>query len=248
MSWRFSGTDQGLTIGDVFYGSYPISVSCWFRPDRITGAAMVFWVQRDAGAAGSDGLIYAPAGDNVQTNSNSGAAAGLSPTGVFLDVWQHGGGSFETASRYGVLNGIRGAPDTTSSPMGGSQVVTDFCQVLTSNNEVEGSMAEFAMWSAVLDVKDWALLGAGYSPLFVRPRDLVVYYPLSFRALPYPAGSAGRHRNLATLESIGLPFSEGDHPRIIYPKQNVYVPFREKLLDLATFEKPVTSMPPRPPR
>ena len=214
----------------------------------MAGAAMVFWVQRDAGAAGSDGLIYAPAGDNVQTNSNSGAAAGLSPTGVLQDVWQQGGGSFETASRYGVLNGIRGAPDTTSSPMGGSQVVTDFCQVLTSNNEVEGSMAEFAMWSAVLDVKDWALLGAGYSPLFIRPNDLIIYYPLSFRTIPYPAGKIGRVRTLATLDIIGSPLPEVDHPKIIYPKQEVYVPFPERLPDLATFEKPVTSMPARPPR
>lgn len=72
-----------------------------------------------------------------------------------------------------------------------------------------GDVAEFAIWNRVLTAAEAAILGDGFSPLFI-PNGLVFYTPLIGRTSPeieLRYGSSG------TVSGAVV----ADHPRIIYP-------------------------------
>lgn len=72
---------------------------------------------------------------------------------------------------------------------------------------MDGSIAEVAIWNAVLSAAEVAILAKGFSPLFVRPQSLVFYSPL-IRGLDDRVGGL-------TLTASGTVVSA--HPAIIYP-------------------------------
>jgi hypothetical protein len=79
----------------------------------------------------------------------------------------------------------------------------------------DGRVAEPAIWNVVLTQDELGMLAAGFSPLMVRPQNLVFYAPLFGRA-----GAAGNEdawvgSKLTQVSSPGL----ADHPRIIYPRR-----------------------------
>jgi hypothetical protein len=49
----------------------------------------------------------------------------------------------------------------------------------TACNWLSGKVAEAAVWNVALTITDVAVLNAGYSPLFVKPQNLVAYWPLA---------------------------------------------------------------------
>ena len=82
---------------------------------------------------------------------------------------------------------------------------------------MSGSIAEPAVWNVVLTDAEVAILGAGFSPLFVRPQNLV-FYPDLIRGLNDKVGGL-------TLTANGTVVSA--HPPIIYPanvKVGIVVP------------------------
>ena len=81
-----------------------------------------------------------------------------------------------------------------------------------------GNLAEVGMWDATLTAAEMGILAKGFSPQFVRPGNLLAYWPL-----------IGKHSPEDELISNGTGTLTGtaaaDHPRIIYPKpRRVIVP------------------------
>lgn len=52
-----------------------------------------------------------------------------------------------------------------------------------------GYMAEVALWSVILTADEWKALGAGVSPLLIRPTALIEYLPLIGAATSYVAAA-----------------------------------------------------------
>ncbi|HUT30310.1 MAG TPA: hypothetical protein VMX13_11005 [Sedimentisphaerales bacterium] len=74
-------------------------------------------------------------------------------------------------------------------------------------------LAEVAIWNTDLDDADAALLAKGASPLFVRPANLVRYWPLI---------RGGRCRiSGGSLTDQGSP-GVARHPRLLYPGTTPY--------------------------
>lgn len=71
----------------------------------------------------------------------------------------------------------------------------------------DGDIAEVAIWDVQLTAAEFAVLGAGYSPQFVRPASRVFYSPLIRETLELT--------DSITLTSAGTTVS--DHPPIIRP-------------------------------
>lgn len=69
-----------------------------------------------------------------------------------------------------------------------------------------GKIAEFAIWNRILTAAEAAILGKGYSPLFI-PNGLVFYAPLIRNVPDLKGGGSGTVTNAAVFA----------HPRIIYP-------------------------------
>lgn len=70
----------------------------------------------------------------------------------------------------------------------------------------DGKIAEFAIWNRILTATEAAILGAGFSPLFI-PNGLVFYSPLMRNTQDIKGGNVGTVTN-----AVVFP-----HPRIIYP-------------------------------
>lgn len=77
----------------------------------------------------------------------------------------------------------------------------------------DGRIAEFAKWNRVLTAAEAAILGAGYSPLFI-PNGLVLYAPLIGRFSPELDVIGG------TTGTVSGGTGTANHPRIIYPARN----------------------------
>ncbi len=91
---------------------------------------------------------------------------------------------------------------------------------VSAGGSAASRLAEWSVWSAVLDAGERAALTAGVSPLLVRPQSLADYLPLIGRTSPEPnlrGGTAG------TLTGT----SQADHPRVYSPGKRaraVFVP------------------------
>lgn len=79
-------------------------------------------------------------------------------------------------------------------------------------NGIDGLIAEAAVWNVDLTAGEMAILGKGFSPLFVRPNSLVAYWPLIGRTSPEIDVVGGFN---GTLTGTGT----APHPRVIMPSR-----------------------------
>jgi hypothetical protein len=140
-------------------------------------------------------------------------------------TWAHACAVFASStSRTAYYNGGNAGSETTSV----SPSPTRFCIGVAeftpgAGNYFNGDIAEVGVWSTDLSAAEVAMLGAGYSPMLVRPQSLVFYAPMFGRG-----GAAGNEEDW----SGGLVMTQNsspavtDHPRIIYPRRrsSIFVP------------------------
>lgn len=89
----------------------------------------------------------------------------------------------------------------------------------TYSDAYTGVLAEAAIWDTVLSAADVAILADGYAPTFVKPANLLSYWPLFGRASTEPDvwGSYPL--------TVGAGATQSAHPRIIYPSsRQLFVP------------------------
>jgi hypothetical protein len=79
-------------------------------------------------------------------------------------------------------------------------------------NRMDGPLAEAAMWDILLTAAEWDILGKRYSPLLVRPQNLVFYAPLFGNYSPEIDVVGG---NLGTITGA----LKAVHPRVYYPRK-----------------------------
>ena len=133
-----------------------------------------------------------------QWNHVAGVFAGVSSTSVFLN-----GGSKGTDSRSCVVG-----HNPNQTGIGGLVRSTSY-----DYQQFDGYIAEFAIWDTNLSDEEIGVLAAGYSPLFVRPQNLVGYWPLIRK------GSAVDNIDIVgryNMTDYNGP-SDASHCRIIYP-------------------------------
>jgi hypothetical protein len=72
---------------------------------------------------------------------------------------------------------------------------------------IDGSLADFAVWSAVLDAAEMAAYGKGFAPKLIRPNSLVAWLPM--------IADSNRDRMLGDWTAVGTLTKQADHPRVI---------------------------------
>ena len=214
MAIQFDGTNDYLRATSAPVTAVPLSMSFWFNPDATSNS------DRNglAVATGSDNNrfnIYL-ANDNIvraQTRSSTANNAAAATASFSAGSWQHAAGVYVTSTeRYAYYNGGNKGTNTTDITPSGIDItaVGEFGNSATPpTGPWDGGLAEMAIWDTNLTDAEIAILGKGYSPLFVRPQNLVWYLPLI---------------DTSYVELIGgQSFVEGGapadipHPRIIYP-------------------------------
>lgn len=198
----------------------PLTLAAWFYPttdshnailsiNEFGASSQVGWgIVIDGSDAGDPATAFA-----AQETWVYGVAK--STTGGTLNTWNHVCGVFtNSASRAVFLDGGGKGTDTTSIP---NTSGTDRTLIATEaysssiSGGLDGRVAEAAIWNVALADAEVAALAAGYSPLFIRPQNLVFYCPVWGNDSP-EIDEIGRLQ--MTLN--GTP-TKVDHPPIIYP-------------------------------
>lgn len=211
---------QYLVVDSAPVVAVPLSMSIWFNTDKQT----LEYGLNLTDASDTDQQFAILIGTNSTTDNtgngdrvgavayNNNLSVSKSTAGYSIGVWSHGCAVFPSSiERIAYLNGGNAGNGSTASrtPAAIDRLSISGARDLTPGFYFSGSLAEAAIWNIALTAAEVAILGAGYSPLFVRPQNLVFYVPLIRDDDEDIVG--------------GLSLSTGDtptvsaHPRIIRP-------------------------------
>lgn len=135
-------------------------------------------------------------------------------TTLLADTWYRVGGTFDGTNVKAYLNG---ALETTTAGGAASVGVNPAFSVLSNvvgaSHFWAGTIGEAALWSVALDAAEFAALGKGWSPLFIRPASLIYYLPLVRDIADFKG---------AALTTVGTTIA--DHVGVIQPSRSRTVP------------------------
>ena len=225
-----SASSQRLYYAGSPVSAFPFSFVCWFYPTNTTQNMGLVGFSSTNKAANNTCLLYgrfslSPKVAAYCEGTPYGGAYAEATASYTANAWHHAAGVFTSASSRTVYyNGGNSATNTTTQ-------TPDFTATLETNVGAwysdtsnayslfaSGRIAEAAVYNVALTASDVASLAKGYSPLHVRPNDLVAYWPLG--------GHHGQHdndhwKNRYDLTAVNSP-TWADHGRVIYPRRSVW--------------------------
>lgn len=198
----------------------PLSFSCWFYTDSVSGIKRLVESKRAAAGVGRDTFMMQLNGTGVilitgSASDNSGNTGTL--TTIAVNTWYHAVGVWAAnLDRTSYINGAQEGTATAGSWVPASinciQVGHDYSNGTISRN-LTGRICEVAVWKSALTLNDAKALYAGVSPLRVKPEGLYCYYPLE---------TPERRMNLARNDyglTLTGSLSTAIHPRVIKPSR-----------------------------
>lgn len=206
----------------------PLSMSCLFNSDN-SGARQTLMWNGDKDSGSHYFMLWLDGADQISTNAvvateRSGNEGQATSSGSYTAGTWHQGGAVYTShtSRTAYIDGAAGSPETTDT---GVINASDRISIGRAGDNspdwyMDGKIAEAAIWNVALTDAEMAILGAGKSPLFVRPGSLVFYD----RLIRLDAGD-DTHDMIGgrTMTGFGVPTNPGIHPRIIMPSEDEMV-------------------------
>ena len=233
---------SGTRWGALVNGASAISVACWANVDTIgTGVndnrlLSVVMGTSLAGMTlaidGSGATKYLRVGGRSQAADSYQARNATSS--FTTGTWHHCGGVFnlsgDTITPY--FNGAAensgavtfGAASYTHSYTNGEDFVgaqtNASGQPVDTAQQLDGRVAEFAVWNVDIGAAGFASLAKGASPLQIKPESLVSYFPLHGVYSTEHDWVSGR------TGTITGTVAKAVHPRIIYPRRKrfIYIP------------------------
>jgi hypothetical protein len=214
----FNGSSDRGFNSSTPVGAVPLTIAAWFKTNDNATSQVIAAIARSAASSEYWALQVAGAvaGDPVRATANDSGinAHATTTTGITVGQWHHGCAVFASAdSRAAYIDGgSKGTNTTNNSPDFTNQLSVGYLDYNGADTAFfNGDIAELAIWNVALTDAEVAILGAGASPLMVRPESLVFYAPLIGRYSP-EIDTIGRF-NL-TLTGTG----PSAHPPIRYPR------------------------------
>lgn len=184
MSRDFNGTADWLRAASApGVTGMPLSIAAWFNPDNVTTSGFLVAVHLDNNDSYGLRASGATAGDPVTAIQVAGgvSASAVSSTGYTAGSWHHACAVFTSSTlRAAYRNGAsKGTNATANAPAASTGVTVGGNGVPTTPTALfPGLIAEIGVWNVALSDAEVALLATGELPSFVRPDDLVAYWPL----------------------------------------------------------------------
>lgn len=185
----------------------PISVSVWLRANN-NGVTHTILCNN---ASNGPNLYLAVRGGDVMSLYSGGYVDSMSFT-LSTSAWTHLGWTWDTDDAVAFyLNGV--ANGTASRTVGGNTDEAAEIGTLhvTGGFDVDGDLAEFAAWNAILGAADFAALAKRYSPRLIRLADLVSHVSILGRTSPEPDVIGG------TAWTINGTLTQAAHPPMMMP-------------------------------
>jgi hypothetical protein len=212
MAYNFNGSSQRLSTASTPVTAVPLTLACWFNPDRISANEVLLTV---INASTGDRFALLPlgnvAGDPLRANVLAGGSqvSADSTIGFSASSWQHAAGVFTSnASRTVYLNGGNSATNTIPWPAPSGVDAIRVASRPSGGVEglfFDGQIAEVGIWNAALTQPEIASLAKGMTCDKVRPQSLVLYAPLVRDLQDVKGGLTITNNNTATV---------ANHPRV----------------------------------
>lgn len=207
------GSNEYLEIDSVpFARSYPATFACRFRVDA-DGIDPMLMTMVDKSRPDEMMVMYAnmsAVGNPLSVFMRNTSVNVISTsTGISVGTWHHGCVVFTDETDISVFLDGGGEGNGT-----GDAAITDLDRVSIGRvgdsnpgNYMSGDIAEPAIWDGGISNAEVAVLAADYSPLFVRPQNLVAYWPLV----------RGLNDIVGGFDMVASGTVVSAHPRIIRP-------------------------------
>lgn len=241
MSRSFAGAStQYLDVAAASVSGSPFSMACWFRVTNITQNHILVWVgvEGDSGkwsairAAGQEAGDPASFIQNQYTAGPTGEAQ--SSSAYTANTWHHIVGTCASAtSRAVFLDGGNKGTDTTNvgTVTGHDKHSIGMARDGSPSGPTDGYIAEVAVWNVVLSDAEAAILALGYWPPYVRPANLLAYWPLLGNLSP-EIDRVGRF----DMTLVNTP-TKAAHPRVIYPGSRFASSIGQQIAAAAEFRR-----------
>lgn len=149
-------------------GTAVLNVPVDIRAAAGTGGYLFRFIWDDTNPASSQSILCRAANNTFYTAQFS--------TSLTLNTWYAVGGQLDGTDLKAWLNG---SLETTTAASAFNLAATINAYVLGGGGEFDdGTVAEFALWDAVLTSDEWVALSKGISPWLIRPASLVQYWEL----------------------------------------------------------------------
>ncbi len=169
--------NRGDTLG---ISGYPFTMACWFNVDVAINQTLMCFGDTNAGNLNRLALRD-PADTDVICHTISSAFSATSAS-YSVDTWHHACAVFAGEQDRSVYldGGSKGTNVDDDASFGTPDNFTIGARKYNSavSTYLSGNVAEAAVWNVALTDDDVAILAAGFSPLFVKPANLVGYWPL----------------------------------------------------------------------
>lgn len=197
MARKGNGTDQSIkTTSAITALTAAYSFAFWYKSPRVpAGGTSVSRHPFSMVGGASNEYDVNIAWDHVNTSAyqslihrESGGTLHLIqiPTGTqpAANTWHHLAGTFNGTTARVWLNGSNAASKVVGTLSADNPTVALMAYKGASSFD-DGTVAEFALWSAALDTSEIGALSDGASPALVRPTSLVLFWPLIRDVVPY---------------------------------------------------------------
>lgn len=206
-------SSQYMTVASTPITAAPMTVSCWFRPSSFAANGRVLSIGDVDVTNEQWSLGYNTLGRARWSAQTSAGEAFATYTGASMStsVWYNLIGVEAAAnSRIVYLDGASATNTTSRAPAGADTLRVAAKVASTPADFADGDIAELGIWDVALTTDEIASLVRGYSPLFVRPGNLVFYMPLVRQNTEVVGG--------LSLSEVASP-TVSDHCRTYYPFQ-----------------------------
>jgi len=216
-----NASNEYLQISSAPFTAAPYSVSLWVFPDALVAFQVMLGLV-DESVADQKFQFFLVGTDFARVQTKSGVTSGTAETGnkAVVDTWSHYFVSEPASdSRTIILDGDTGnkGTDTTDvAPTGVDGLSIGMLRDTTPDGPFSGRIAEVAIWDAGLTDAEGVLLSKAYSPLLVRPANLIFYAPLI----------RDEDRDIVgglSLTAFNTP-SVDVHTRMLYPAPSLAAP------------------------
>lgn len=203
MAYDFSGSSQDISFASVPVTAAPLTMAFWGNMDAASSNENAVSIS-DAASNNFFAIRFNNRNIQARTSASGTVSNATTSTQLTLNTWFHAAGVYSSDSlRTAYLNaGGAGTNTNTRTPSG---IDRGNIGSRTSDNFINGRLAEVGIWNAALTVEELQMLTDGFTCNQVRPQSLVFYAPLIRDLSDLAQGRTLTNNNGATVDI---------HPRI----------------------------------
>lgn len=170
---------MGNPTGPIDMTGTGLTIATWIRPDVLPAAVGMIVNKAVAGSNDGYGLGHTSAKPIVRVG-NGGVQSATGATTITTGVWHHLAGTMSGTGASALRVYLDGNQDGTGSAAAAMpDTAADFNIGGFSGNVqmFDGRVAETCLWNVALTAAEILALAKGVSPLLVRPKNIVGYWP-----------------------------------------------------------------------